>query len=84
MPQRTEREAFALAERCRVAIAEIGPHPSGLLLEIRASFGVATRSANHQDSFEETLIQADKALYLSKNEGRNRVTAFQHPGGDLQ
>lgn len=84
MPQRTEREAFALAERCRVAIAEIGPHPSGLLLEIRASFGVATRSANHPDSFEETLVQADKALYLSKNEGRNRVTAFQHPGGDLQ
>ncbi len=80
MPQLAEQEACALAERCRVAIAEIGPHPSGLLLEIRASFGVATRGAHQPDSFEETLVHADKALYLSKNEGRNRVTAYQHSG----
>ena len=82
LPTLSAPEACALAERCRVAIAAIGAHPSGLNLEIRASFGVATRSAHQPDTFEETLVQADKALYLSKNEGRNRVTAYQHSGAN--
>ena len=73
----TEEDARALAERCRAAVAAIGAHPSGLVLEISASFGVATRSAHQPDSFEEILVQADKALYLSKNGGRNRVTVYQ-------
>jgi len=80
LPDCLEEEARALAERCRAAIAAIGAHPSGLVLEISASFGVATRSAHQPDSFEEMLVQADKALYLSKNGGRNRVTVYQHSG----
>nr|WP_315488926.1 GGDEF domain-containing protein [uncultured Rhodoferax sp.] len=80
LPRHPSQEAFTLAERCRAAIAEIGAHPSGLNLEIRASFGVATSSIHGPTSFEETLAAADKALYVSKNEGRNRVTAFQPSG----
>ncbi|MES2581463.1 MAG: diguanylate cyclase [Pseudomonadota bacterium] len=84
LPQSTEQDACTLAERCRAAIAAIGAHPSGLNLEIRASFGVATRSIHGPTSFEETLAAADKALYVSKNEGRNRVTAYQHSGAHSQ
>nr|WP_315488925.1 GGDEF domain-containing protein [uncultured Rhodoferax sp.] len=73
-------EARALAERCRAAIAAIDTAPSGFDFALTASFGVATRSAHLTDSFEETLVQADKALYLSKNEGRNRVTVYQPSG----
>ena len=79
-----EDEARALAERCRVAIAAINTAPSGFDFAITASFGVATRSAHLSDSFEETLVQADKALYLSKNEGRNRVTTYQPSGAHSQ
>ncbi len=75
-----EDEARALAERCRTAIAAINTAPSGFTFAITASFGVATRNAHLTDSFEETLVQADKALYLSKNEGRNRVTVYQPSG----
>ncbi|QTN29549.1 GGDEF domain-containing protein [Rhodoferax sp. AJA081-3] len=75
-----EDEARALAERCRAAIAAINTAPSGFDFAITASFGVATRNAHLTDSFEETLVQADKALYLSKNEGRNRVTVYQPSG----
>ena len=73
-------EARALAERCRAAIATIDTAPSGFDFAITASFGVATRNAHMTDSFEETLVHADKALYLSKNEGRNRVTVYQPSG----
>jgi diguanylate cyclase (GGDEF)-like protein len=73
-------EARALAERCRAAIAAIDTAPSGFDFALTASFGVATRSAHMTDSFEETLVHADKALYLSKNEGRNRVTVYQPSG----
>ncbi|MES2581462.1 MAG: GGDEF domain-containing protein [Pseudomonadota bacterium] len=80
LPNFMEEEARALAERCRAAIAAIDTAPSGFDFPITASFGVATRSAHETESFEETLVHADKALYLSKNEGRNRVTVYQHSG----
>ncbi len=79
-----EDEARALAERCRTAIAAIDTTPSGFHFALTASFGVAMRSAHQTDSFEETLVHADKALYLSKNEGRNRVTVYQHSGAHSQ
>ena len=79
-----EVEARALAERCRAAIAAIDTAPSGFDFALTASFGVATRSAHLADSFEETLVHADKALYVSKNEGRNRVTAYQPSGAHSQ
>ncbi|MDO8179121.1 MAG: GGDEF domain-containing protein [Undibacterium sp.] len=77
LPNFTEEEAQALAERCRAAIAAIDTNPSGFSFVITASFGVATRGMRGQYSFEETLAAADKALYFAKNEGRNRVSLYQ-------
>jgi len=77
----TEDEVLALAERCRAAIAAIDTAPSGFAFEITSSFGIATRGIGEHTSYEEALAAADKALYFSKNEGRNRVTLYQHPGG---
>jgi PleD family two-component response regulator len=69
-----------LAQRCRLAIAAIDTAPCGFSFQITASLGIATRGGNELVTFEETLAAADKALYLSKNEGRNRVTVFHHAG----
>lgn len=80
LPQFTEDEVRAVAERCRAAIAAIDTLPSGFDFQITASFGIATRDIGGPLNFEETLAAADKALYFSKNEGRNRVTVYQHPG----
>lgn len=80
LPQFTQEEVSAVAERCRAAIAAIDTGPSGFAFGITASFGIATRDIGGPLNFEETLAAADKALYLSKNEGRNRVTVYQHPG----
>jgi diguanylate cyclase (GGDEF)-like protein len=80
LPNSTQDQAEILSERCRSAIAAIDTHPSGFDFQISASFGIATRRAGQTTSFEDTLVQADKALYLSKNEGRNRVTVYLHSG----
>ena len=72
-----QEEVQTLAERCRVAISEIDSNPCGFSFIITASFGLATRGVRGHTNFEETLAGADKALYFSKNEGRNRVSVFQ-------
>lgn len=77
LPTFTEKEVSALAERCRAAIAAIDTKPTGFSFVITASFGIATRDHGELCSFEETLAAADKALYCSKNEGRDRVTVYQ-------
>nr|WP_295769799.1 GGDEF domain-containing protein [Rhodoferax sp.] len=77
LPNFPEMEAELFAERCRTAIAAIDTNPSGFVFSVTASFGISTRNAGQSTSFEDTLVEADKALYLSKNEGRNRVTVYQ-------
>ncbi len=78
LPTFSEDEARAVAQRCRTAIAAVDSRHSGFNFQMTASFGIATRFANGTLSFEEALAAADKALYFSKNEGRNRVTVYQH------
>lgn len=69
LPGAGEREAFAIAERLRLAIA-------GIALEygaVTASFGMATFGPALS---QEALIEAaDQAMYLSKEGGRNRTTS---------
>ena len=68
IPVEDEEESIKVAERLRVAIQtadwEIG--------EITVSIGVTTSNPNDTDL--SILAKADKALYVSKANGRNRVT----------
>jgi two-component system cell cycle response regulator len=69
MPNTGEREARKVAERVRKAIEN---HP-WKLRPVTASLGIAT--LDYRSSTPSQLVdQADKALYASKNSGRNRVT----------
>jgi diguanylate cyclase (GGDEF)-like protein len=61
--------AKEIAERMRAAIAD---HP-WTLGPVTASFGVATIPSNRHER-SELVEAADKALYYSKKEGRDRVT----------
>lgn len=78
LPTFSEQEARAVAERCRKAIAAVDTRHSSFSFQMTASFGIATRGVRGSFSFEQALVAADKALYVSKNEGRNRVTVYQH------
>lgn len=66
-------DAFALAERLRIVIAET-PSPTGTPINI--SLGVS--SSQDSDKFPEMVIKrADSALYQSKNNGRNQTTIYK-------
>jgi diguanylate cyclase (GGDEF)-like protein len=71
--------SVALADECRRRIAAIDTLPSGQRFQITASFGVAgTRNCGH--GFDALLAKADDALYLSKRDGRDRVSVQDATG----
>jgi diguanylate cyclase (GGDEF)-like protein len=77
MPETDADGAWAMAERVREAIEAVPlPGPTGEVLHVTASVGVATWPLHARD--EEGLLEAaDKALYRSKQAGRNRSTMWQ-------
>ena len=71
LPESDGIAAIGAAERMRRAIEAIDwPHR-----KITASFGVATFSWATMD-YNHLIVEADTALYSSKEKGRNRVTHF--------
>lgn len=63
--------AARLAERIRVAFAELEHEGLNDDIRLTASFGVAT--AREGESYERLFARADSALYQAKSGGRNRV-----------
>ncbi len=79
LPETDVREADALAERLRAAIAAMGvPHEAGETA-VTASFGVA-QLEDRTGTLDALIARADACLYQSKQDGRNRVTccALKH------
>jgi two-component system, cell cycle response regulator len=71
MPATNLRDAIAIAERIRAAVAELRIEP--MPESITVSFGVAERVAGEPG--DALLRRADAALYEAKRLGRNRVMA---------
>lgn len=77
MPDAATDSAFERADFLRSEFSALGIEYDGQSLKSTFSAGVASFPA-HAASGEGLLILADKALYQSKSEGRNRVTVFSH------
>ncbi len=67
--------ATRMAERFREQIASIDTSQTGHVFPVTASFGVTT-TRHSGYVFDSLLSQADQALYQSKRDGRNRVSAY--------
>jgi diguanylate cyclase (GGDEF)-like protein/PAS domain S-box-containing protein len=78
LPGRTIDEAAQTAEQLRAAIAG-SPVAE---LKISSSFGVTSLAFGARQPAD-LLEQADKALYFSKHNGRNRVTKFSELPADF-
>ena len=74
LPRTSLRAAAIIAEKLRVRVAEACANR-----QVTASFGVSSTEggANHP---QELLEEADRAMYLSKKTGRNRVTSWSAAG----
>ena len=70
LPQANSEGALLVAERLRKRMAEIEVPNFG---QVTASLGVATFPL-HASSRDTLVVAADRALYSSKNSGRNRVS----------
>jgi diguanylate cyclase (GGDEF)-like protein len=68
----TADDALVKAEKLRSEIEAL--HPEGIL--VTASFGVAQLQPDMQ-RYEDLLKNADTALYIAKEEGRNRVVLYE-------
>ncbi len=81
LPSTACEVACVIAERVRHAFAT-APHESdGAIFHVTVSAGVAR--ASHDDSVEDLLEAADRALYRAKALGRNRIErAGDGPTGD--
>lgn len=65
--------ARQIGERIRAAVESLPVEWGGHALSLTASVGVASRWP-HEQSPNETIERADKALYAAKRGGRNRVS----------
>ena len=80
LPHTGAAEAMKVAETLRGTIAEQTVATAEVRLSITASFGVATLERSVAD-IDELLRRADVALYIAKNDGRNRCALWQRTEG---
>ncbi|MGH1469807.1 MAG: sensor domain-containing diguanylate cyclase [Cellvibrionaceae bacterium] len=73
LPDTIEKNAMIVAERIRQAISEIAFINDGKAIKLTASFGVVGRTIVKGDTVEAFVNAADTALYLAKDNGRDRV-----------
>jgi len=74
LPQCDREHAIEVAERLRQSIASTPVHKVG---QVTASIGVATYPTGAKNK-EELVEMADRAMYLAKAAGRNRVRTLAH------
>jgi diguanylate cyclase (GGDEF)-like protein len=75
MPETTLQNAVMVAERLRKAIEALKNETEGI--QVTVSIGVVESTGEPGLSLDALLERADRAMYMSKNLGRNRVTAWE-------
>jgi diguanylate cyclase (GGDEF)-like protein len=72
LPDTERAGAGVLADKLRLAVESAGLAWQGKPISVTMTFGVATFEAD-ASSVEECIQRADRALYLGKEQGKNRV-----------
>jgi diguanylate cyclase (GGDEF)-like protein len=77
MPNTSVEEGYSFAERIRKTIMEKVFSVGSVTLQITSSFGVSSMGDINSQNLEDYYLLADKALYLAKQSGKNRVEKAQ-------
>lgn len=80
LPETTIEESNVLAERLRSALSTLVIPLAAAQLKLTCSFGVACCMSHPEETLENVLMRADKALYQAKEKGRDQVIVH----GDAQ
>lgn len=75
LPDTNDGKAFDVAERIRIAVENTSISADGTRVSSTLSIGVACYPED-SDEIDEIRKKADKALYLSKHNGRNTATKY--------
>ena len=76
LPETGIEEAFIIAERIRKSIEQLVINYDGKIMQITISVGLTLFSPYKDKENQSFIIRADKALYISKEKGRNRTTTL--------
>lgn len=76
MPNTSLEKGYDFAERLRKQIMKKGFTIDSIILQITASFGVSLLSDIKNQDLKNYYSLADKALYLAKRQGKNKVVKF--------
>lgn len=78
LPETTDEEAFAVAEKLRKSIEQSEFNDGKNSYTVTASFGLASCRPGVEDDFSKSTFigNTDEALYEAKNKGRNMVMAY--------
>jgi len=77
LPDTGEENAFAIAERMRESIQNLSIFP----FKVTMSFGVSSTESERFEKHQDLIVAADKAMYYSKNRGKNLVSRSSKIGG---
>ncbi|MDA1062274.1 MAG: GGDEF domain-containing protein [Chloroflexi bacterium] len=80
LPETTSDEAVAVAEKLRRAIADREFAQGDLRVQLRVSAGVAGFEGQGLEAPAELVTHADRALYVAKRTGRDRVVDAREIG----
>ncbi|MDL2220138.1 diguanylate cyclase [Eubacteriales bacterium OttesenSCG-928-N14] len=75
-------QAVAMAERLRSSIEQATIDYNGVSVQLTASFGVIQMTP--QQTLQDAIEGADKAMYLAKSKGKNRVEALHDDTNNTQ
>jgi diguanylate cyclase (GGDEF)-like protein len=73
LPETAALDADAVAERVRKAISQIKLTVRGMDMNVTVSLGIADLNAGEMDGPSAMMGLADRALYVAKQTGRNRI-----------
>ena len=76
LPETDKIGGIDLAERIRKKIMETNVVFQDKIINITISAGVSSIKENNPDTPEELIEMSDKALYFSKENGRNKISLF--------
>lgn len=77
LPETSKEGARRLSERLRVAVAQRTEMVEGISMPITVSIGLTSHLSDTKINLDQLLQEADKALYISKHGGRDRVTLYE-------